>query len=373
MGNTNMCCAIPTNHISVQKYIYQINRYYDGSSLEESKQKLYKKRSISIQVESKNSTKNETENDFSQTDFPVTRMTTIDTNNVYLPKIENLSPKNGIFEIISFNINQNKLHKFYIRLPIISSIEGLSEITILTDFYLCGISQNRNDEGSFLIKINTIKNISSQLMISSQFTHVYPSLISDKKNQIICIGGKNQTQCELYSSKLERWFTLPNLPEERYKCTLCIEPKGKFLYLFGGFNSNNNEIVINNILRLHLIKQVKWEIINLEKSNNNKLIKKINAGAFCFEENEDDIFIIGGENERGKLLNDIIHFSISNLKFNICGNKLKYKCKFFNQYGLQNMDDIYNFIDSNNRIHEIDKHDIDSELFGVVRSMEKID
>ena len=50
MGNTTMCCAIPTNHISVQKYIYQINRYYDGSSLEESKQKLYKKRSISIQV-----------------------------------------------------------------------------------------------------------------------------------------------------------------------------------------------------------------------------------------------------------------------------------------------------------------------------------
>ena len=366
-----MCCAVPTNRDSINKYLFQINRYYDSSNLEENNPKNQRRRNTSIHIKSKNSIKEKNENDLEEDESPLPRMTTFSSNNKYISKIENLSPINGKFEIISFNINQNKTAKFYIELPIISSIEGLSEITILTDFYLCGISENKNDEGSFLIKINPIKDITSQLMINSQFSHVYPSLISDKNNQIICIGGKEQVECELYSTKLERWYTLPELPEERYKCTLCIEPKKDFLYLFGGCNSKNMGIEISNILRLHLIKQLKWEKINLEENSSNKLIKRISAAAFCYEEDEDDIFIIGGQNQKGKLLNDIIHFSISNLKFNNCGNKLENKCKFFNQYGFKNMDDIYMFIDSDNRIHEIDKHDTDQALIEMIGSIDK--
>ena len=358
-----MCC-VPNNHNTIDKYLYQINRYYDDSIPDENTSKIIKRRSISTQIELNNSVTDNNENNLSQTE--TSRKTTFLSKNKYTPKIQNLSPKNGIFELISYNINQNKFQKFHLQLPVISSIKGLSEISILTDFYLCGISQNKNDEGSYLIKITTITNITSQLMINSQFTHVYPSLISDKNKQIICIGGKEQTQCELYNSKLEKWYILPELPEERYKCTLCIDPKEEFLYLFGGCNSKNMKIEENNILRLHLIKQLKWEKINLKKNNNNKLIKRISAAAFCYEENEDDIFIVGGEDQKGKLLNDVIHFSIKSLEFNNCGNILNNKCKFFNQCGLLNIDNVYVFIDSDNKIHEIDKHDTDHALFELI-------
>ena len=111
---------------------------------------------------------------------------------------------------------------------------------------------------------NENNEINAKILINSQHPHVYPSLIYDNLGQIICIGGKGQTQCELYNNILNKWFILPSLPEERYKCTLCIDPKNVYIYVFGGINTKNKNNTNKNkdndyaILRMHLIKQLIW-------------------------------------------------------------------------------------------------------------------
>ena len=180
-------------------------------------------------------------------------------------KRKTLKNKNGEFQLLSYDIEHEAFSTFKIIFPIIKSIEGLSELTINNNFYLCGISPKQKNEGSYLFKINLPlindnNELNAEILINSQNQHVYPSLIADQFGQIICVGGKNQNQCELYNSNLNKWYILPELPEERYKCTLCIDPKQIYVYLFGGVNpkniNNNNEneqIIENSILRMDLI------------------------------------------------------------------------------------------------------------------------
>ena len=107
---------------------------------------------------------------------------------------------------------------------------------------------------------NENNELTAKILINSQFPHVYPSLVYDSLGQIICVGGRGQTHCELYNNNLNKWYMLPSLPEEKYKCTLCIDAKNIYVYAFGGINtkdknntkdgkSSENE---NIILRKHL-------------------------------------------------------------------------------------------------------------------------
>ena len=82
-------------------------------------------------------------------------------------------------------------------------------------------------------------------MISSKYGQYYPPLISIINNKIICIGGKNQRQIEIYEAIINHWGIIHEIPEERYKCTLCFIYKSKILYLFGGINNKKNNLNSN--------------------------------------------------------------------------------------------------------------------------------
>ena len=73
---------------------------------------------------------------------------------------------------------------------------------------------------------------------------------------------------------MNKWCSLPQLPNERYKCSLCLDTKGDFVYLFGGISQDNvNEKDDESnaeikILRMNLDRLLIWE--NLIVKNNQK-------------------------------------------------------------------------------------------------------
>ena len=309
MGNV-VCCTVSKIYKATNLHLYQINRYY---SEEESLQKIPEMMEPSPLMETRNQsevvvdsatiTKDSIvpERKFS---VPVNEETSIknklnsndskDSNEkeIKYKKKQILKNKNGEFQLLSYDIIEERFSNFKIIFPIIKSIEGLSELYIKNKYFLCGISPKQKNEGSFLFKINLEgiiegEDINAQILINSQNPHVYPSLISDINDQIICVGGKGQTNCELYNCNLNKWYVLPSLPEERYKCNLCLDPTNMYVYLFGGINSQNkknqkkNESINQDnqdndykILRMHLIKQLIWENILVKNNNKNLFVKR---------------------------------------------------------------------------------------------------
>ena len=393
MGNV-VCCTVSKRYKDINLHLYQINRYYseadslpkipemmepsplmeprnqsevvvDSSAITKDSNTLDRK--FSIPLNGENSLKNKLSSNDSK-----------DSNEkeINFKKKQILKNKNGVFQLLSYDIIEERFSTFKIIFPIIKSIEGLSELYIKNKYFLCGISPKQKNEGSFLFKINLEgiiedEEINAQILINSQNPHVYPSLISDTNDQIICVGGKGQTNCELYNCNLNKWYVLPSLPEERYKCNLCLDPTNMYVYLFGGINSQNKKNKSKNesinqdnqdndykILRMHLIKQLIWENILVKNNNKNLFVKRFSAGCFTFQNDEDFIFILGGEDSENKYLDTIIRYSVKTNKFESTGLKLNCKAKFMNQRGLLNDDEqTYYFIDSLNQIHDIARHD----------------
>ena len=172
--------------------------------------------------------------------------------------------------------------------------------------------------------------------------------------------------CESYNIEENHWYPLPNLPEERYMCTLCLDQKNNTVYLFGGINSskqNNyeNKIYIENDYILKLTKGINlmWEKIEIKNENEKKLLKRISAGSLIFDNQKDNIYLLGGENENLNSLDDIIKFNIDSSGVININKKLDFPTIFFNQYGKKSEINsyIYIFIDKFNNIINIDEHD----------------
>jgi len=370
MGNI-ACCTPSKTYLSKNMHIYQINRYYNEDSPSHKFQKMnstdisgtrYGSEILITPMSSRDSS-------VSRNTRLNTEISNRETQNNDLDTKENskkkqiLKSKKGSFQLLCYDIEQEENIKLKIIFPIIKSIEGLSELTIKSNFYLCGIPPKQKDEGSYLFKANLDNafedsEINAQILINSQHAHVYPALISDKNGQIFCVGGKGQIQCETYNCSLNKWYSLPKLPEERYKCTLCIDSKEEYIYLFGGINYENIDMKIEySVLRLHITKQLVWEKLIIKNDPKNLTINRFSSGGFNFKNDEDFIFIIGGEDSKKNCLDDVIRFSIKNLKFESTGIKLHRKAKFINQCGILNDEQTYVFIDSLNERHTVDRHD----------------
>ena len=339
---TMVCCAEMNSNNFSNSHIFQINRYYKPS--QKASQLLRE-------------TQKETQTSTSSSDTMISSK-----------KKQFLKNKNGEFQLLSYDVLEETLHELKIIFPIIKTIEGMSELSTDKKFFLCGISPKQKNEGSFLFQINLdIRNIlddqiKAEMLINSQYQHIYPSLIKDNNGQIICVGGKGQNQCELYNLNSNKWFTLPQLPEERFKGTLCLDNKGDFVYLFGGYNSkkkfdedNNNEQI--KILRMNIVQQLIWENLIIKNTPKNLIINRFQAAAFTFRYVENLIFIAGGEDSKENQLDSIIRFSIKGLKFESTGIRLKHKSIFMNQGGTSINEQNQCLIDSQNNIHIIERHD----------------
>ena len=224
MGTTIVCCNERNSYKHDNSHIYQINRYVKCTKKDPQLLPESQRDTVSSSI-STNSNINNNSN-------PV--------NN----KKQYLKNKTGEFQILNYDIDEEYFIELRVVFPIIRTIEGMSELNMDKKLFLCGISPKQKNEGSFLLQINLdLKGLNSdeqikpEILINSHYPHIYPSLIHDKNEKILCIGGKGQTLCELYNLSMNKWIALPELPEERYKCTLCLDNKGDYVYLFGGINS----------------------------------------------------------------------------------------------------------------------------------------
>ena len=259
------------------------------------------------------------------------------------------------FHLITYDINQEKIYISKINFRIITSIKGLSQLNHENTIFLCG-GLNKNElSGSILIRIETNNLNESKIhyLINSQFIHQYPSMLYIGNCLIIIIGGKKQIKCECFDYEYNKWSNLPDLPEERYHCSLCLDNSKNFIYLFGGFNKEIN-CNVEYILRLSIDDQLKWEKIIIKDSFSRNLIMKNSCSTFSVN---NDIFILGGKNNFGKLCNDIIKFDVKNNIVCKMSNTLEKKSKFYNQSGVCVNDIFYIFFDSNDFIHKVYKDD----------------
>lgn len=281
------------------------------------------------------------------------------------------------YEILSYDVEENTLRSYYMKIPLLTSLKGFSELNLKSKLYLCGSSSPNKELSSYLIQLN-INNLSSKIMVNSNYCHYSPSLVAIYRDKIVCVGGKNCKECEIYDISIDHWSILPKLPEERYKCTLCFDYKNKFLYLFGGINNEKNcvknkYIEKDNILRI-ATKNYSfpiWEKIFLETNIENKLLNRISSAAVFFGNNS--IIIIGGKNEEKKNMKNICLVKYDNNKNKMSvessGHQLEFPAKFKNQnifldFGLKNYDEgnFFYFFDCDNNIHIINKQQYISDL-----------
>lgn len=348
------CCRKVVNLPATSQFLFQLNRFIPNTEKNLDIDKISNSSNNSLLSTSSKSDKN---NDH--------KLSKAQKKNKYSKNLkENLIPNKGKYKFLFYDINQNVTLILEKKLDIIKSLEGLSELNFNQKLYLCGNSQLSDIVGSYLFEINPI-DPKTNILVNSVYSHYYPALISIKNKFIFCIGGKNKVQCESYIIEENKWDPLPNLPEERYMCTLCYDSNKDILYLFGGINNkkqNDNKIYIesNSILRFKLgVEFLKWEKIEIKSENEKNLLKRNSSASLMFDDQKDNIYILGGENEQKHFLDNIIRFNTNTFGLQKINQKLKFPTIFFNQYGkrCEKNSYLYIFYDKFNSIFKVDKHD----------------
>ena len=340
MGQLFCCRKVDFNQLKYDQYLLQINRYVNNN--DSNNNKKIKKNNI-FQFEE-----------------------IIQNNNKNLD--ENLFPINSKFIMIFYEINKNQKIIMKRKLESIKTLEGLSELNHNNNLYLCGSSSliPESEEGSHFFQLNPL-NPETKILPKAKYPHYYPALISIKKNYIYCIGGKSQHHCEGYNINENKWIPLPNLPEERYLCTLCYDELNNFIYLFGGINDKNHlhkdklSIEYDYFLRLkndidNNNNSAIWEKIHVQ--NNKILLNRISAASLIFEKEEKYIYIFGGKDDQEHYLDNVIKFDIEEQSFKAIDQKLDFPTEFLNQYAIKSdlNNFIYVFLDKFNNPIIIDKH-----------------
>ena len=337
MGQLFCCRKVDGNQLKYDQYLLQINRYVNNN-------------------DSNNNKKN---NIFQFEEI-------IQNNNKNLD--ENLFPINSKFIMIFYEINKNQKIIIERKLESIKTLEGLSELNHNNNLYLCGSSSliPESEDGSLFFKLNPL-NPETKILPKAKYPHYYPALISIKKNYIYCIGGKSQHHCEGYNINENKWIPLPNLPEERYLCTLCYDELNNIIYLFGGINDKNHlhkdklSIEYDYFLRLkndidNNNNSAIWEKIHVK--NNKILLNRISAASLIFEKEEKYIYIFGGKDDQEHYLDNVIKFDIEEQSFQSIDQKLDFPTEFLNQYAIKSdlNNYIYVFLDKFNNPIIIDQH-----------------
>ncbi|MCQ2818152.1 MAG: kelch repeat-containing protein [archaeon] len=233
-----------------------------------------------------------------------------------------------------------------INLRIITSLEGISQVTSINKHFLCGNTSFEKDSistggtmGASLIEIKKpyTDNKDIKYLINSKYSHFYPSLFCYECNTIFVIGGREQIKCESYSLITEKWKDLPDLPEERYQCGLMTDKNEEFLYLFGGKHKNEEItkfVIPNNILRLYIKGSFStWEKIQLTENKN--LLRRTNVMTMK-STNSNLIYILGGSDptDENNLYDDIISYDCFCRILQSSHYKLKKKEKFDSNNGV---------------------------------------
>lgn len=220
---------------------------------------------------------------------------------------ENESNQNSKFSIFIYDIENKKGTESPLELRIFQSMEGLTDLKVNNSYYLCGNPNPEDIGSSFFIRIeHTKKPITSSILISTINHHYNPAMLGVKNTQILVIGGKGQKSCECYSIVSEKWKQLPNLPDERYKCSLCFDKQNEDVYLFGGYNGERKKMS-QIILRINAKYYVQWDTIILQE-HNGRYIERLSPCLWV--KDNGTICILGGKNQEDQSINTLVEINI---------------------------------------------------------------
>lgn len=257
-------------------------------------------------------------------------------------------------EMLVLDVEEEKIYTTKISLRIKESIKGMSQLNVNNNLFLCG-SENESTEGAFLFRIDNTKSLNSvvSILINAQHNHVYPSMIYLPDSTIMVVGGKKQIQCELFDIDKSKWKYLPELPEERYHCSLLLDHSNKYVYLFGGFCSEKGRNC-TDILRMNTESMMIWDKLLIVEGK--ELLAKTMCGMIR-KENEDKegkvVYILGGKNNKGEECDSIIEFDMTKRRAKKLKSELKWKAKFINQGGVNVNKDTYVLFDKKGNIHRV--------------------
>jgi hypothetical protein len=273
-------------------------------------------------------------------------------------RIGNLVDSNKLTVCI-YDIEYEKGVEIDVNLRIIKSTEGYSELNLNNSLYLCGSSMDDNSS-SFLIRCDPVKNGNNvTVLINSIHHHFLPSLLGYKNDYIVAIGGLNSVFCEIFSIKNNKWRNLPELPEERYKCSLISDDLTDFIYLFGGYNSNYKKNC-TNILRLNMKTLMLWETIVVK--DNSHLLGRNSSAVLKFDR-ANTVYILGGKDNNDLLTDSIVEFDLNSKSANLNSNKKIPKCSFKQLSGSDLNKSLFFFIDEHFFIHKISRLDFKINSF----------
>jgi len=216
-------------------------------------------------------------------------------------QINSPNKSKNILEI--FDI-ENEVSLKYQTIFLLNSFEGFGQLNYNDIFYLCGGSEKKVGATYFFMYDPRCNNNNLQSLINCFHDHKYPAMTGYKNEYIVAVGGVDSCKCELYSKSKNRWRNLPELPENRYGCSLIVDEKLEFLYLFGGINQ---DIYYGSILRLNLKTLILWDSV-IVKENYNLLQKSHFA---IFKSDRNSFLLVGGSKRGNEYTDDIIEFDLT--------------------------------------------------------------
>jgi len=242
---------------------------------------------------------------------------------------------------------ENEVSLKYQTIFLLNSFEGFGQLNYNNKFYLCGGSEKRVGATYFFMFDPSCNNNNLQSLINCFHDHKYPAMIGYKNEYIVAVGGIDSCKCELYSISKNRWRNLPEIPENRYGCSLIADEKLEFLYLFGGINQ---DIYYGSILRLNLKTLILWDSV-IVKENYNLLQKSHFA---IFKSDRNSFLLVGGSKRGNEYTDEIIEFDLTSKVAKQSKLSLNKPSKFILNNHME-MENQFYFFDSESYIHIFNK------------------
>ena len=237
--------------------------------------------------------------------------------------------------IILYNSNKNIIRRRTIDFPIFS--DGIQQflnesawVNFKNKLYIMG-GDNENGTASNIFFIYDTINSNIIRGPNSLKSHLSHSLLVND-NYIYSIGGKDIC-CEVFDINLNKWNFLSSLNHIQQYPILYIYKN--YLYSFFGLNELNEPTDI--IQRLNLNNPFgKWEDFQYIRNGLNCKF----YGAGIIKVNEDEIYFMGGKDEKG-IRNNVILFNFINKSFSQTHFALEEKVYFKESYLLKIKKDVY--------------------------------
>jgi hypothetical protein len=259
-----------------------------------------------------------------------------------------------------YDIEYDKGIEIEINFRIVDEFDGISQIVFNNCLYFCGAGRNDNFEGSYFLRYDPMSKsgVNLNILINAVHHHYLPTMVGYKNEFILVIGGENCNYCEIFCLKSNKWRILPELPEERFKCSAIADDSSDWVYLFGGYNSISKRNC-SSVLRLNMRTFLVWETILVK--NNSYLLARNSCGIIKFDKYP-NIYLIGGKDDDDNLGDCIIEYDISTKTPSVFRKKLDYNASFIQHTGVDlNKMEFYLF-DENYFIHKITKADFKLSL-----------